>query len=224
MSNKVYEYKGKAIAVQYDVKRCIHAEECVHGLPGVFDPERRPWIDPDAATVDEVAQVVMRCPTGALHFQRPDGPQEPVPEQNAIRVSADGPLYLQGRLEVKGADGEVALSDTRLALCRCGASKNKPYCDGAHTEIDFKDPGALGDNAVKSVDTQGEQLKITPAGNGPLLIRGEAELKSADGQVCYRGNQMALCRCGASANKPFCDGSHARIGFSDSSEVGDLRS
>ena len=216
MANKVSVYPGETISVQYDVKRCIHAAECAHGLPGVFDPNRKPWINPNEASADEVVQVVQRCPTGALHFMRHDGgPAEPVPDHNTITVSANGPLFLRGDLEVMGPDGSVLLKDTRIALCRCGASKNKPFCDGSHAKAGFQDTGVLGVNGVKTIesDSQDRVLKISPSADGPYALQGEAEIVSADGQTCYSGNRMYLCRCGASGNRPFCDGTHTKIGF-----------
>ena len=219
MSDKIFLYPGEKISIQYEVKRCIHATECAHGLPGVFDPQRKPWIDPDKAAADAVAAVVERCPTGALHFTRHDGgPAEAVPGQNRITVAADGPLWLRGELEIIGPDGAVVLKDTRVALCRCGTSNNKPFCDGSHAKAGFQDGGALGKSSVKTVESAAEEpaLRITPTADGPLAIKGEAEIVSADGQTCYSGNRMYLCRCGASQNKPFCDGSHSTVGFNSS--------
>lgn len=216
MASKVYEYPGEKIQVRYDVKRCIHAAECTRGLPGVFDTGRKPWIDPEQAPADAVAEVVMRCPTGALHFTRLDGgPGESAPDKNTVAVSPDGPLYVQGDLEVVTPEGEVLLKDTRLALCRCGASKNKPFCDNSHIQINFKESGALGRNVVKTVESGSQEstLKIIPGLNGPFTLKGPAEIVSADGQTRYQGNRMFLCRCGASGNKPFCDGTHSKIGF-----------
>ena len=69
MKKKPRVYEGRDITVEYDAARCIHVAECVKGLPAVFDPNRRPWVDPDAATADEIAAVVRRCPTGALHYR-----------------------------------------------------------------------------------------------------------------------------------------------------------
>jgi CDGSH-type Zn-finger protein/uncharacterized Fe-S cluster protein YjdI len=215
MAEKVFEYSGEKITIQYDARRCIHAAECVHGLPGVFDPERKPWINPDAAEEGEITEVVMRCPTGALHFKS-DAVEEPAPEPNFVAIQPDGPLYARGRLEILGADGDVKLRDTRVALCRCGASSHKPFCDGSHGKAGFRDAGALGTDNTQSVESESEAraLKITPFADGPLGVRGETELRGADGESVFRGNKMFLCRCGASRNKPFCDGSHKGAGFS----------
>ena len=100
-------------------------------------------------------------------------------------------------------------------MCRCGASRNKPFCDGSHTEAEFQDQGTVGKDSVKTVESADEErvLRIPPTADGPLAVKGKAEIVSADGQTCYSGNRMYLCRCGASQNKPFCDGSHATVGF-----------
>lgn len=139
MKSKTLHYSGKKAAVSYDVRRCIHAAECVHGLPDVFDPGRKPWIDPDRAEAEQLLQVIMRCPTGALHLERSDGEQaEPTPERNTAIVERNGPVYLRGDLEIVTREGEVLLKDTRIALCRCGASENKPFCDGSHVRVGFE--------------------------------------------------------------------------------------
>ena len=216
MASKVYDYAGEKITVHYDVKRCIHSAECSRGLPKVFNPQRKPWIDPNEASADTIAEVIMRCPTGALHFTRQDDASpEPVPEHNTISVFPNGPLILRGDLEVQGPDGSVMLKDTRIALCRCGASNNKPFCDGSHAKVEFQDAGELGKNTAKTVATESAEqtLKIIPSPSGPFTLKGEADLLSADGQVRYTGNRMFLCRCGASGNKPFCDGTHSKVGF-----------
>ena len=89
-------YRSERIVVSFDPERCIHARYCVRGLPEVFDPSERPWVRPDRAKAEHVAEVVMRCPTGALQFERMDGATEPIPQENAIAVSVDGPLYVRG--------------------------------------------------------------------------------------------------------------------------------
>ena len=140
MKSKILHYSGEKAAVSYDVRRCIHAAECVHGLPDVFDPGRKPWIDPDRAEAEQLLQVIMRCPTGALHLERSDDEHaEPTPERNTAIVERNGPVYLRGDLEIVTPEGEVLLKDTRIALCRCGASENKPFCDGSHVRVGFKE-------------------------------------------------------------------------------------
>lgn len=211
MSTKVKQYVSDKIDVTYDVKRCIHAAECVRGLPAVFDTAKRPWIQPTNASADDVAEVVMRCPTGALHFERKDGGEaEAPPARNRIVPTVDGPLHVRGDVQIETGDGTVA--DTRLALCRCGQSANKPFCDNAHKAAEFTDPGLITQPNGSEVDPTG-RLAIVPSTNGPLLLRGTFELIAAEGQTVFRGEKAALCRCGGSSNKPFCDGTHKTINF-----------
>jgi CDGSH-type Zn-finger protein/uncharacterized Fe-S cluster protein YjdI len=207
-------YHSEKITVSFDLERCIHSAECVRGLPEVFDTEKRPWIQPDGSHPDRVAEVVMRCPTGALQYERRDGGAEkPVPSENIVAVAASGPLYVRGDVEVRDSAGTTLLDDTRVALCRCGESTNKPFCDNSHIQANFRDAGILGARFASKPATHGGKLRIVPAVNGPLLLNGEVEIRGADGETAYRGTKTALCRCGRSANKPFCDGSHAEVAW-----------
>lgn len=139
---KTREYSGENITVRYDARRCIHAAECVKGLPSVFDAKARPWIQPDAADADAVADAVERCPTGALSYRRTDGGPEERPAESArATVVKDGPIYVRGRLTLHDPDGVSIPTPPRAALCRCGASKNKPFCDNSHLAIGFTDGG-----------------------------------------------------------------------------------
>ena len=132
-------YRNSEIAVSWEPKLCIHVGNCFRGLPGVFKPQSRPWISVDAGTADEIAKVVMTCPTGALHFVRlDDGPQEPQSNETTIDVRLNGPLYVRGRVRILGPGGRLIREDTRLALCRCGHSENKPFCDGSHRRVGFR--------------------------------------------------------------------------------------
>lgn len=215
MRGRPRSYHGAGITVGYDARRCIHAAECVRGLPEVFDPERRPWIDLDGAEPERVAAVVRRCPTGALEFGPAEGVgAEAAPEKNTVRIVADGPLYLRGDLVFTDAGGSE-VREVRAALCRCGDSRSKPFCDNSHQEARFADPGAVTDPKLAPLELEGESgsLRITGAVNGPLLVEGPMELCDASGETAATGRKGALCRCGASANKPFCDGSHVAIGF-----------
>jgi uncharacterized Fe-S cluster protein YjdI/CDGSH-type Zn-finger protein len=132
------EYRNNEIVVFWEPRLCIHAGFCFRGLPAVFKPNDRPWVILDGAEADEVAQVVMTCPTGALHFERLDGgPQEQPDDETTIKLQVNGPLYLRGKLRVVGPGNHKIREDTRLALCRCGVSANKPFCDGSHARIGF---------------------------------------------------------------------------------------
>ena len=132
-------YRNEQISVSWEPKLCIHAGDCFRGLPQVFQPQARPWVRLDGATVERIAEVVIRCPTGALHFERLDGgPQEPQPEETTIQARLNGPLYVRGHVRILGPSQRLIREDTRLALCRCGQSENKPFCDGSHRRVGFR--------------------------------------------------------------------------------------
>lgn len=138
------EYQTDQIAVLWQPERCIHWANCIRGLPQVFDPGDRPWVHVDAATADEIADVVMTCPTGALHFRRLDsGPQEQPSPQTTVRTVPNGPLFVRGDVEVLTPEGGLIRRDTRMALCRCGQSADKPFCDGSHRAAGFRDAGRV---------------------------------------------------------------------------------
>jgi len=203
-------YEGKDIVIHFDTGRCIHAGNCVRGLPGVFRANARgAWIDPDAADAADIAALIPTCPSGALTYE-PGGEagEELPPATNSITVEADGPLRIHASYSLNGEKAE----GYRATLCRCGASKNKPYCDNAHKVCGFRDPGNLPVADLREVDTGGT-IEITAVRDGPLLIRGGCELRNAHGEIGVRAEKLALCRCGASKNKPYCDGSHAAIRF-----------
>lgn len=135
---KARTYEGDGIVVTYEVLRCIHAAECVHGLPDVFDAQKRPWIDASKAAADQIAAAVEGCPTGALSYRRTDGgPEESIPVEARIELVQDGPVYVTGSVELALPDETLHWSGTRAALCRCGASQNKPFCDNSHKNIGF---------------------------------------------------------------------------------------
>jgi uncharacterized Fe-S cluster protein YjdI len=131
-------YTGTGITVYYDAERCRHVAECVRGLPLVFDPRRRPWIladnEPDKVLL---AEVVRRCPTGALHYQLENGPPEVPDPVTTVTAVPDGPLLVRGDLRLDLGERGV-LVETRAALCRCGRSENKPFCDGSHERLAWR--------------------------------------------------------------------------------------
>jgi uncharacterized Fe-S cluster protein YjdI len=133
------EYANERIAVFWEPQYCIHTANCLSGLPGVFDAMRRPWVDISQAEADDIARVVMTCPTGALHFRRLDeGEQEVAPAETTVQPRTNGPLFVRGHVRIIDARGDVIREDTRVALCRCGQSANKPFCDGTHRRIGFQ--------------------------------------------------------------------------------------
>ena len=132
-------YRNERIAVHWNSSRCVHSERCMRGLPQVFQPDARPWVRVDEATADEIAAVVARCPSGALHVERLDGGTSEEPGEPAIiEPQPNGPLYISGPVRILDANGAVIREDTRMALCRCGHSRNKPFCDGSHETAGFQ--------------------------------------------------------------------------------------
>lgn len=211
---KTRGYESDDIRIRYHADRCIHAARCVDGLPRVFDRDRRPWVDPSAASADEVAAVVESCPTGALEYERLDGGgAEAPPSRTTLRLEPDGPIYGHGRIEIRDSEvGDVA-GVWRIALCRCGASRNKPFCDGSHSGSGFRDAGQVGEARPRPISAETPaDLGVRPLRDGPLLLDGRFVLRDVDGTE-WEGGGGALCRCGGSSSKPFCDGTHRRIGF-----------
>lgn len=216
MDQKIHTYENDEIAVSYDVKRCIHVKECVKGLSKVFDPNKRPWIQPENSSASEIRNIVERCPTGALHYRMKDqSEEEQVSETNTISISPDGPIYIRGNIEVQDENGEVLLRDTRWALCRCGKSGNKPACDNTHREINFEAPASFDKSSLMDEEPSAESSKLVLKAlkDGPVLIQGKYQMYSETTQPVNCSKNVALCRCGGSANKPFCDGTHKEIGF-----------
>ena len=210
---EIHTFKGRTVDVDWDGRLCIHVGECTRARGELFASGRDPWGQPDRAAADEVAEVVRRCPTGSLTYRRKDGKgAEEAPDSNTVVVASNGPLYVTGDLAIDGAPDDMPGVRTRAALCRCGASKNKPFCDNTHETVNFRDRGAVGDRGP-GIGASGGRLEIARATNGPLLVRGNFRIVSGAGREAWTGEKAALCRCGASNNKPFCDGSHAGAGF-----------
>jgi CDGSH-type Zn-finger protein/uncharacterized Fe-S cluster protein YjdI len=175
------------ITLRFDGRRCIHSRHCVLEAPNVFLANTPgAWIHPEATSVEHCVRIAHSCPSGAITYERHDGgPQESTPNVNVVRVRENGPYAVHAQIE--STAGEF-----RVTLCRCGMSNRKPYCDGSHAAAGF---AATGEP------------------NGPLQLSGNVEICSGTGRTVLRTHSARLCRCGASGSKPFCDGSHARIGF-----------
>ncbi|MEQ9308190.1 MAG: CDGSH iron-sulfur domain-containing protein [Balneolaceae bacterium] len=216
MDSKIYSYKNKDVEVTWDKKRCIHAKECVHGLPNVFDISKNPWIDPDNTTnLKDLKKVIEACPTGALHYNFTNNENSESPDNtNTLLIATDGPLYARGDIHIVDMEDHLIMQDTRVAFCRCGASSNKPFCDNSHIEENFKAGTAFNPERLElepSSETGGKlTAKLVP--NGPVVVEGNYTLNGGDKKTKTK-KKMSFCRCGASSNKPFCDGSHRDIDF-----------
>lgn len=202
--------EGKHLTLIYEGKRCIHARFCVTGAPKVFLANvQGPWIAPDGIETARLVEIAHACPSGAIRYQRRDSePDEQAPPVNLLAVREAGPYAVRGDLRI---DGQAP--QHRATLCRCGASKNKPYCDGSHHDAPFTASGEPATTSADMLPVRDGPLEIDPQLDGPLHVRGNLEITSGTGRVVARLTQARLCRCGGSANKPFCDGTHARIGF-----------
>lgn len=207
------EYPGTKLDVRWSRALCLHVGECVRAEGEVFAAGRDPWCEPDGAAAQEVLEIVRRCPTGALSAApKPGEPDERPDAENTVVVSNNGPLYLRGDLAIEAAAPEWEGVRFRAALCRCGKSENKPFCDNAHEKAGFVDRGAVGEKGDEALAPTG-RLRVKRIKDGPLLVTGGFALVAASGRVAWRGKRAALCRCGHSKNKPFCDGAHSAAAF-----------
>ncbi|MBL0175084.1 MAG: CDGSH iron-sulfur domain-containing protein [Ignavibacteria bacterium] len=128
---------------------------------------------------------------------------------NIITLTENGPLGLTGNITIVTADGAEIFSGDSAWLCRCGQSQSKPFCDGSHKSAMFECASAIGENKMKGdASVADAALKLTLMNNGPILLSGATEIRDTEGKTIAAGDSAALCRCGRSANKPFCDGAH----------------
>src|SRR5215204_987344 len=143
-------YTAPDVRVFYDRGRCLHFAECVGGLPEVFDVAKRPWIQPENASVERVAEVVRRCPSGALHYRLKEGPPEQPERPTHVEFVANGPINLRGELSIEVSAGRMR--EVRTSLCRCGRTENEPFCDNACTRTGWRsEPRARGRKKVKAM-------------------------------------------------------------------------
>ncbi len=213
MSDKgLFTYPGSEIDVQWDGRLCIHIGECGSSADELFEGDRNPWCIPDKCSKAQVREVVQRCPSGALAFRDKAGTPEQAQAENCVVVVYNGPLYASGDLALEGAPDDMPGVRFRAALCRCGQSGNKPFCDNSHLKAGFEDYGAVGEKG-EALKATGGTLKIKPLPDGPLLVNGNLTIRAGSGRIAWQGTSTALCRCGASKKKPFCDGSHKDAGF-----------
>lgn len=198
------------ISIRFDVDRCIHSRQCVLNAPTVFLANvKGPWLHPETDTVEHLVHVAQSCPSGAITYRRLDGgDDEHAPEVNVINVRENGPYAMHATLNINEQPRMF-----RATLCRCGKSKNKPFCDNSHRDIEFTASGEPGTVVSEPLKERGGELHVIPVRDGPLKVRGPVEICSGTGRTVTRTQYAKLCRCGGSSNKPFCDDTHLRIGF-----------
>lgn len=134
----IKKYKNGDLNVVWKPKLCIHSEICVKTLPEVYNPNEKPWIKAENASIEDLKAQIAKCPSGALTYEI-DGEdvQADTTLETKVQVMANGPLLVHGELQVSGVDGSVEKKSRTTAFCRCGASQNKPYCDGTHNSVNF---------------------------------------------------------------------------------------
>lgn len=140
MNDITKDYSNGEVTVVWKPDLCVHSRLCFSGLPEVFDPRKRPWVTPEKSTTDKIIEQVKKCPSGALSYylNRDAGDSsEVVSTEIIIEPSPNGPLMIYGNVSVKENGGVVSKKNKVTAFCRCGASGNKPYCDGTHRKIGF---------------------------------------------------------------------------------------
>ena len=209
-SAKIETVKGDDITIRFDSSRCVHARQCVLTLPKVYRANvEGPWIHPDEASAEANAALAHNCPSGAIDYERHDGkPGEQAPDVNLVTIRENGPYAIRAPMKLNG--GFIGY---RATLCRCGASRNKPYCDGSHAPAGFTASGEREAEQFTPLTVRSGDVSIEPQPNGPLAIRGNIEVVTGTGKTVSAKRALWLCRCGQSANKPFCDGTHTKAGF-----------
>lgn len=207
----VQVYEGSDVTITFDSARCIHARRCVLGRPEVFRPGvKGEWIAPDGAPADDILHIGRVCPSGAIRVTRRDGASsDSAPAVNTARLWENGPVAVEAELTLNGEP----LPSPRAVLCRCGASKRKPFCDGSHAAAGFIATGEPQARESQPLAVRNGPVDLAPQENGPLKVTGSLEILSGDGRTLNRVKSAFLCRCGRSANKPYCDGSHKAADF-----------
>ena len=141
MKDITKKYTNGEVTIVWRPDLCIHSAICFKGLGEVFDPKKRPWVTPEGSTTDKIVAQVKKCPSGALsHFMNSSAPanEVKVDAETIIETAVNGPLMVYGNVTVKDKTGTLTKKNNVTAFCRCGASQNKPYCDGAHKKIGFE--------------------------------------------------------------------------------------
>jgi uncharacterized Fe-S cluster protein YjdI len=135
------KYTNGEVTIVWKPNLCIHSKICWTELREVFDPFEKPWIKQDGAPTERIIAQVKKCPSGALsYYMNRDSDSEPVQveAETIVEPAKDGPLLVYGNVTIKDSQGTLSKKSNVTAFCRCGASNNKPFCDGSHRKIEFK--------------------------------------------------------------------------------------
>jgi len=194
------EYPGREITVYFNRSICSGAANCVQGLPSVFKSgDGSHWIYPDNGTVEEIVDRVHACPSGALAYSLGEEVIVGEATEEKITIVKDGPYNVEA-VVLTDNPNSTNCSHSKYALCRCGFSRNKPFCDYAHAENSWKE----GDGAPATAEAAPAQAP----GDGPVIADNKPAMVNLT-----KGEEKYFCTCGRSAGQPFCDGSHAGTTF-----------
>ena len=144
MEETTKKYTNGEVTIVWKPSVCIHSRICwsaATGLPAVFNPAVRPWVNPEAAPTERIIEQVKKCPSGALSYflnSETGAVAGDVESKSLIEVTPNGPLLVHGNIVVKNREGSEAQKSQVTAFCRCGQSGNKPYCDGSHQRAGFE--------------------------------------------------------------------------------------
>lgn len=142
MKEIIKKYDNGEITVIWQPSICSHSAKCFHGLPTVFDPRKKPWVTPEGGTTEEIIRQIEQCPSGALSYRRNEEISQEekthtIATETIIEPLPNGPLLVYGTVQIRQGENEPVIKHKVTAFCRCGASSNKPFCDGTHTKIGF---------------------------------------------------------------------------------------
>lgn len=188
--DKRVTYVGKKITIHDNRAICSHAGYCTDNLPSVWRTDTQPWIDPDGADVDEIIETIKKCPSGALSYSIDNVEHRDRVREPAVKLAKDGPLEVTGGIRLKDVTQGEGASQEHYTLCRCGESKNKPFCDGTHWHVQFK-----GDNSVKIANVN-ELKNRAPAhvvadGTDLVVVKDGSSVFVLEGKCRHQGAPMS---------------------------------
>ena len=206
MGDKLETYEGREVTMLDNRGVCSHAGYCTSGLPAVWRSAVEPWIDPDGAGKQEIVDTIRKCPSGALSYLEDGQAQTAFHDSAEIQVSRDGPYYVRGGVELEGATFGEGASREHYVLCRCGASRNKPFCDGSHWYAGFHDDEALTISKAAKAQEAGEETwvaigkaedfaegqveALTVGEKQAAVVRVEGQLYALDGRCPHQGGPL----------------------------------
>jgi len=215
VADELERYDGGEVSILDNRGICSHAGYCTAGLPAVWRTSTEPWIDPDGAGREDIVGIIRRCPSGALSYLEGEAAQTEYADAPEIEIARDGPYLVRGGVDLAGAAFGAGASREHYALCRCGASRNKPFCDGSHWYAGFKDDEALTISRANRGDEGGETrwvdvgaaadfvvgsvTAVTVDARQLALVRTDAGFSALDGRCPHQGGPLG--------EGTICDGS-----------------